>query len=69
MTRYYMEFMATGIETPAKRCPITGQIDCEQRTCEIHYMNAPLDMQCSNSTLNLWADEPLSEVRERDYLD
>lgn len=27
-----------------KRCPITGLIDCRQRTCELHYMDAPLKL-------------------------
>lgn len=25
-------------------CPITGQQECRSRRCELHYMDAPLDM-------------------------
>lgn len=25
-----------------QRCPITGLSDCRQRSCELHYMDAPL---------------------------
>lgn len=41
LARYYTE---TGMEQAPKRCPITGVIDCQRRTCELHYMDAPLKL-------------------------
>lgn len=29
-------------EPAPKRCAVTGKIDCTERTCELHYMDAPL---------------------------
>lgn len=48
LSRYYEEFMqATPSETyllPSSQnlCPITGEEDCTERSCELHYTLAPL---------------------------
>lgn len=33
------------IETP-RACPITGKYPCKERTCELHYMDAPVAFNC-----------------------
>lgn len=67
LVRYYVEF------TPQDRpCPITGILYCDERSCELHYMDAPLNLKeqglCHSDEGDLYAlmeDAPL----ERDYLD
>lgn len=28
-------------------CPVTGDVDCADRNCELHYMGAPIRLQCA----------------------
>ena len=36
-------FKATIFEPP-EPCPMTGKVDCKDRECELHYMDAPLKL-------------------------
>jgi hypothetical protein len=57
LSRYYEEFMqATPSETyllPSDQnlCPITGEEDCAERSCELHYMEAPIRLSPSGMVL------------------
>lgn len=70
-----MPSLDDGMEKPPVRCPITGLIDCQRRTCELHYMDAPLNMGPEWAGLELNHDPWDVEERdipskvERDYLD
>lgn len=58
-------------------CPITGLVNCADRSCELHYMDAPVNIDRELSAAELealkeyrWYENALTVVTpDRDYLD